>query len=67
MQQKHLPLTKLRRSLNGDSLDVREKEELKDFVNLLDNVCSCFAPHERLTSARYLLIDCVCRKYELEE
>jgi hypothetical protein len=53
--------------------EISEKETLNDdetknlirAVNLLDNVSSAFAPHERLKSSRHRLIDEIRRKYKL--
>ena len=46
-------------------LSVEDRQHLRNAINLLDQASSLFAPHERLRSSRYSLVDQVRKKYDL--
>jgi hypothetical protein len=62
---KELAIIKINQLINIDKLSVVQRKELNDVVNLLDRSSALFAPHERLKSSRYRLIDQVREKYQL--
>ena len=62
---KALAIIEINRLINFDNLNVLQRQELKRVVDLLDQVSALFAPHERLKSSRYRLVDQVREKYQL--
>jgi len=62
---KELAITEIKRLINIERLSTVQLKELNDVVNLLDRSSALFAPHERLKSSRYRLIDQVREKYQL--
>ncbi len=63
---KELAILEINELSAEDELSEEQLKKLISAVNLLDSASSLFAPHERLKSSRYRLVDEVRRKYQLQ-
>ncbi|MFT5758389.1 MAG: hypothetical protein ACI9LM_003130 [Alteromonadaceae bacterium] len=62
---KELAILEINRLISLDPLSTEQLQKLNEVVNLLDKSSALFAPHERIKSSRYRLIDQVREKYQL--
>ncbi len=62
---KELAILEINQLIETDNLDASSLAKLESAVDLLDAASSMFAPHERLKSSRFRLVDEIRRQYKL--